>query len=318
MECWEGLSRLRPLTIINDILDFSKVEAGKLELERMRFDLRQTVADAIDLFVEQARSKNITLVHVVSGSFPSVFEGDPVRLRQILINLVDNAVKFTERGEVAVTISASDETETHATLRCEVRDTGIGIDPAVQSKIFDAFSQGDGSTTRKYGGTGLGLSIVKQLVSLMGGAIGVTSVPGQGATFWFTAQLAKVSDGSTREGGTASTLLRVGHPVETMPSRRRVQLLGRRVLLAEDNPVNREVASSMLEQLGCQVVAVEHGRDAVTETERARFDVVVMDCQMPEMDGFSATRAIRDGERHTGGHVPIVALAAHAIDSVRE
>ncbi|TKB54431.1 MAG: response regulator [Nitrospira sp.] len=305
------------LRLINDVLDFSKVEAGKVELEHIRFDLVKTVREVTDLFVEQAQGKGINLTCVLAESVPSVLQGDPVRLQQILMNLVNNAVKFTKQGSIALTVTMAEASASHALVRFEVQDSGVGIEPAAQAKIFEAFSQADGSTARKYGGTGLGLSIVKQLAQLMEGAVGVRSEPGQGATFWCTARLEKVS-GNTREGRKRSTSRRgdvVPYGVSKIPE---TKVAGARVLLAEDNPVNREVAVCMLEQLGCQVVAVEHGRDAVAKTECARFDVVLMDCQMPEMDGLSATTAIRDGERRTGWHVPIVALTAHAIDGDRE
>lgn len=305
------------LKLINDVLDMSKVEAGKIELERIRFDLAKTVREVIDLFVESAHGKGIKLTCVLAESVPSVLQGDPVRLRQILMNLVSNALKFTERGSVTLTVTMAEDSASHAIVRFEVQDTGIGVDPAVHAKIFEAFSQADGSTARKYGGTGLGLSIVKQLVQLMEGTVGVKSEPGQGATFWCTARLAKVS-GHTREGRRSLfASLGDGQPdaASQLPE---PKLTGIRILLAEDNPVNREVAVCMLELLGCQVVTAEHGRDAVTKTECTRFDLVLMDCQMPDMDGFSATRAIRDGEQHTGCHVPIVALTAHAIDGDRE
>ena len=305
------------LKLINDVLDLSKVEAGKIELERNRFDLAKTVREVMDLYVELAHGKGIKLTCVLAESVPTILLGDPLRLRQILMNLVSNALKFTERGSVTLTVTMAEDSASHAVVRFEVQDTGIGVEPAVHAMIFEAFSQADGSTARKYGGTGLGLSIVKQLVQLMEGMVGVRSEPGQGATFWCTARLAKVS-GHTREGRRSLTAwLGNGQPdaASQLPESK---LTGIRILLAEDNLVNREVAVCMLEQLGCQVVTVEHGRDAVTKTECTRFDLVLMDCQMPEMDGFSATRAIRDGERHTGWHVPIVALTAHAIDGDRE
>jgi PAS domain S-box-containing protein len=305
------------LRLINDVLDFSKVEAGKVELEHIRFDLVKTVREVTDLFVEQAQGKGINLTCVLAESVPSVLQGDPVRLQQILMNLVNNAVKFTKQGSIALTVTVAEASASHALVRFEVQDSGVGIEPAAQAKIFEAFSQADGSTARKYGGTGLGLSIVKQLAQLMEGAVGVRSEPGQGATFWCTARLEKVS-GNTREGRKRSTSRRgdvVPYGVSKIPE---TKVAGARVLLAEDNPVNREVAVCMLEQLGCQVVAVEHGRDAVATTECAQFDVVLMDCQMPEMDGLSATKAIRDGEQRTGRHVTIVALTAHAIEGDRE
>jgi PAS domain S-box-containing protein len=305
------------LRLINDVLDLSKVEAGKIELEHIRFDLIKIVREVTDLFVEQAQGKGVKLTCVLAESVPSVLQGDPVRLQQILMNLVNNAVKFTERGNIVLTVTMAEESASHTLVRFEVQDSGIGIDPDVQARIFEAFSQADGSTARKYGGTGLGLSIVKQLVHLMEGTVGVRSEPGQGATFWCTARLEKVS-GKTRESKKRFPSWRGGAQTNGVSPLPEPKVTGTRVLLAEDNPVNREVAVCMLEQLGCRIVAVEHGRDAVAQTECERFDVVLMDCQMPEMDGFSATKAIRDGERRTGRHVPIVALTAHAIDGDRE
>jgi PAS domain S-box-containing protein len=305
------------LRLINDVMDLSKVEAGKIELEHIRFDLIKIVREVTDLFVEQAQGKGVNLTCVLAESVPSVLQGDPMRLQQILMNLVNNAVKFTERGNITLTVTMAEDSASHTLVRFEVQDSGIGIDPDVHARIFEAFSQADGSTSRKYGGTGLGLSIVKQLVHLMEGTVGVRSEPGQGATFWCTARLEKVS-GKTREGKKRFPSWRGGvqpNGVSLLPE---PKLTGTRVLLAEDNPVNREVAVCMLEQFGCQVVAVEHGRDAVAKTECAQFDLVLMDCQMPEMDGLSATKAIRDDEQRTGWHVPIVALTAHAIDGDRE
>jgi TMAO reductase system sensor TorS len=305
------------LKLINDVLDFSKVEAGKVELEHIRFDLVKTVREVTDLFVEQAQGKGINLTCSLVESVPSVLQGDPVRLQQILMNLVNNAVKFTKRGNIMLTVTMAEDSASDALIRFEVQDTGIGIEPAVQTKIFEAFSQADGSTSRKYGGTGLGLSIVKQLVQLMEGTVGVRSEPGQGATFWCTARLEKVS-GNTREGRKRFPLWRDGVRPNGVSEIPETKVAGVRVLLAEDNPVNREVAVCMLEQLGCHVVAVEDGCDAVAKMEDARFDLVLMDCQMPEMDGLSATKAIRDGEQRTGRHVTIVALTAHAIVGDRE
>ena len=305
------------LKLINDVLDFSKVEAGKIELECIRLDLPKTVREVTDLFSEQVQRKGITLTCVLAESVPSVLQGDPVRLQQVLMNLVSNAVKFTQRGSITLTVTVAEDSASHALVRFEVQDTGIGVEPAVQAKIFEAFSQADGSTSANNGGTGLGLSIVKQLVQLMGGTVGVRSEPGQGATFWCTARLEKVL-GNTREGRKRFPSKRDDVRPNGVLKLREPKITGTRILLAEDNPVNREVAVCMLEQLGCQVVAVEHGRDAVAKTECAQFDLVLMDCQMPEMDGFSASKAIRDGEQRTGRHVPIVALTAHAMGGDRE
>ena len=305
------------LKLINDVLDFSKVEAGKIELECIRLDLPKTVSEVTDLFSEQVQRKGITLTCVLAESVPSVLQGDPVRLQQVLMNLVSNAVKFTQCGSITLTVTVAEDSASHALVRFEVQDTGIGVEPAVQAKIFEAFSQADGLTSGNNGGTGLGLSIVKQLVQLMGGTVGVRSEPGQGATFWCTARLEKVL-GNTREGRKRFPSKRDDVRPNGVLKLREPKITGTRILLAEDNPVNREVAVCMLEQLGCQVVAVEHGRDAVAKTECAQFDLVLMDCQMPEMDGFSASKAIRDGEQRTGRHVPIVALTAHAMGGDRE
>lgn len=305
------------LKLLNDVLDLSKVEAGKIELERIRLDLDKTVKEVLDLFVDQAEGKGVALTCVLDESIPSVLQGDPVRLQQVLMNLVSNALKFTERGSVTLTVTVEEESALHTIVRFEVQDTGIGVPPAAHAKIFDPFSQADGSTARKFGGTGLGLSIVKQLILLMEGTVGVKSEAGQGATFWCTARFAKVS-GSTREVGKRFPAWRGGILPRIPTQLPDPRVIGARVLLAEDNPVNREVALCMLEQLGCQVVAVEHGRDAVMQAESSRFDLVLMDCQMPEMDGFAATKAIREGELRTGWYAPIVALTAHAIDNHRE
>src|SRR5262245_245288 len=305
------------LQIINDVLDFSKVEAGKLELERIRFDVARTVEDVMDLFAKSAHGKGLELACTVAESVPTVLQGDPGRVRQILMNLVGNAVKFTERGGVNVTVTMAEDSAAYVILRFEVQDTGIGIDRAAHAKIFDAFSQADGSTTRKYGGTGLGLSIVKQLVHLMEGTVSLRSELGEGATVWFTVRLAKVS-GAKREGRRIRTVEWGDGQPDTALRLPETKLTGARILLAEDNPVNREVAVGMLEQLGCQVVAVEHGLLAVTESQRARFDLILMDCQMPQMDGFTATQAIRSHEQGTDQRTPIVALTAHAITGDRE
>jgi signal transduction histidine kinase/HPt (histidine-containing phosphotransfer) domain-containing protein len=305
------------LEIINDILDFSKVEAGKLELERIRFDLRKTVKEVVDLFVGLAHSKGIKIVCDLSDSIPPVFEGDPVRLRQILMNLVSNAVKFTDHGQVVVTVAIAQDSLSHATLRFEVQDTGIGIQEAVHTKIFEAFSQADDSTTRKYGGTGLGLAIVKQLVHRMEGTVGVRSVPGEGATFWFTARLEKVL-GETREGRQMRAERQKDGQTDAAPRILGKKLVGTRILLAEDNPVNREVVIEMLRVMECDVDAVEQGQEAVEAVQARRYDLVLMDCQMPVMDGLTASQAIRADERGSSRHVPIVALTANAMKGDRD
>jgi PAS domain S-box-containing protein len=433
------------LDIINDILDFSKIEAGKLQLEQIEFSLRQTVEDAVDLLAEPAARKHLELTCSISPEIPDRVRGDPARLRQILINLVSNAIKFTLEGEVAVAVGLLSHTSSAVTLQCSVSDTGIGITPSARERLFEAFSQADESTTRRFGGTGLGLAIVKQLVQLMGGEVGVTSPSVDGSTFWFTATLQRgpesslsLSDsqhlsgthilivddhptsrhvleellrqwgatvttadsGSTalsrlRQAGQQGTpvdialldmgisgmdelaladamtsdpafklltlialssvdrlpeeserhtrlfhtwlrkpirqsllknclshiragILRTEPPEKTHVERKAIPLRAR-ILLTEDNPVNREVTLGMVELFECTVTVAGNGHEAVAAAAQTAFDLILMDCQMPEMDGFSATAAIRhqESEKHSRRHVPIIALTANAMDGDR-
>jgi PAS domain S-box-containing protein len=300
------------LDIINDILDFSKIEAGKVELEQIDFDLCQAVEDVVELFAEIAHRKGLKLTYGVQAGVPTVVRGDPVRLRQILTNFVSNAIKFTEQGEVVTDVALLHEAEDSIELRLAVRDTGIGMDHAAQERIFEAFSQADSSTTRKYGGTGLGLAIAKQLATMMDGAIGVESTPGQGSTFWCTVCLAKPSGHDHPESLSSSSINRLGVATQ-LPAFHGC------VLLAEDNPVNQEVAVGMLESLGCRVKVVANGREAVEAWKHQAYDLVLMDCEMPEMDGFEVTRIIRATELHDAlPHTPIIALTAHALEGIRE
>ncbi|MGE0786580.1 MAG: ATP-binding protein [Sandaracinaceae bacterium] len=389
------------LGILNDILDFSKIEAGRLELDAAEVDLFGLVESAVELLANDAEAKSVELVTFCDPALPSRVLGDPVRLRQILTNLVSNAIKFTDRGEVVVSVTADDGER----IRFEVRDTGIGISPEAQARIFESFRQADGSTTRRYGGTGLGLAIARRLTVLMGGELGVTSEPGVGSTFAFDAALPAVAPPDTArclEG----IRVRVMHPtaaaretvmrylvsagasivehdadvtvidhrlldaergdtpivvLDTVAASRtrgedlpwvrqpvhRARLIaevadvarahrggpvndpesasGRdptsapalshvRVLLAEDNAINREVAIGLLELTGCHVEAVSDGEEAIATFEPARHDVVLMDCQMPRMDGFEATRQLRA----RGVTAPIIALTANAMASDRD
>ena len=436
------------LAIINDILDFSKIEAGKLDFEQTDFELRVTVEDVLELLAERAYGKGLELAYLPNANLPAWVGGDPGRLRQVLTNLVGNAVKFTERGEVVVHGTLVEETDHDALIRFAITDTGIGIAPEDREWLFQSFSQADSSTTRRYGGTGLGLAISKRLVEMMGGAIGVESVPGTGSTFWFTARLAKrpASPTATRvnlaelrrlrvlgvdDNATNRTLLtaqltawgihvdcvadashalgrlRAAHrnarpydlalldhqmpeidgmmlaraikadpllatvplvlltsvsyrgsagdaeqagfsaflvkPIRqsqlydciatvmgmaarpeparliTRESLREAQAQVRaRVLVAEDNLVNQRVAVRMLEKLGCRVDVATNGLEAVEATGRILYHCIFMDCQMPEMDGYEATRVIRQREARTGARIPIVAMTANAMESDRE
>lgn len=427
------------LDIINDILDFSKIEAGKLQLEQMDFDLPRLFEEVAELFAEPVHRKGLELLCRIDEAVPVRLNGDPVRLRQILINLLSNAVKFTERGEVVLSVDLVEARRDETLLRFNVKDSGVGVPPDAQQRIFRAFDQADSSTTRKYGGTGLGLAIVNRLVELMGGMIGIESVPGEGSTFWFVIplgistqppmkveqflqarRLLVVDDNNTnrmilshhlQQWGAASTgaesgaqalallhraaedglpfdaaildmqmpgmdglelartiaahprlssirlvmLTSVGDqggaanavgvhltltkpvaqirlrealttlfvsgtvaPVYQAPSPLPVSLSGH-VLLAEDNAVNREVALGMLEMLDCRVLAVEHGRLAIEAVAAQHFDLILMDCQMPEVDGFRATALIREHEASAtpSRHIPIVALTANAMEGDR-
>ena len=437
--CAEGL-----LTVINDILDFSKIEAGRLTVETVAFNLRTVIEEVVDMEAPRVQEKCLELTCDVPPGFPELLRGDPVRLRQVLTNLVGNAVKFTEAGDVSLEARASYETASHVSLRLSVRDTGIGIPAERQAAIFESFTQADGSTTRRYGGTGLGLTICRQLVELMGGAIGLASEPGKGSTFWLELTLEKapattelpppatlrglrvlvVDDNSTNrfilrrqlqswgaqpgEARSGAEALEVLHraadsepfqlvlldlhmpdmdgeataraikldlrfaelPLVLLSSSRThesavglrargfaaalvkpvrrsnllkalLDVLGERqndrpagdgidashasgtdlglfVLVAEDNIVNQKVAKRMLERWGCRVDVVGDGRQALEAVARVAYDLVLMDVQMPEMDGFGATAAIRRRESRTGRRTPIIAMTAHVMDGDRD
>ncbi|MDR4480049.1 MAG: response regulator [Nitrospira sp.] len=433
------------LDIINDILDFSKIEANKLELEQIEFSLGNTFEEAVELLAEPAARKHLELTCLISPEIPDQVRGDPVRLRQILVNLISNAIKFTSQGEVAVAVTPLSKTPTAIVLKCTVSDTGIGIAPAARERLFEAFAQADGSTTRRFGGTGLGLAIVKQLVHLMGGEVGVASSSAGGSTFWFTVTLGTGPEPSsprseshdlsgthilvvddhptnreildvhlrrwgamvtiTDSGASALTLLRAavqqGTPIQVAlvdirmpgmdglaladvitkdPTLRLTTLIAlssvdrlpedteahtklfhtwlrkpirqsllknclthictglsrsappeeaqgehqavplrAHILLTEDNPTNREVTLGMVDVLGCTVTMADNGCDALEAASQTAFDLILMDCQMPEMDGFTATTAIRRQETDAadGRHVPIIALTANAMEGDR-
>jgi len=290
------------LGVINDILDYSKVEAGRLDVEQIVFSVRDTVAETIEALTERAQLKGLALVCDIDPMVELEVLGDPFRFRQILTNLVSNAIKFTAAGSVSVRVAR----QLDGLLSVRVRDTGIGIPGGNDARIFEPFEQADGSMARRYGGTGLGLAIAKRLVGLLGGDIAVESVQGQGATFTFTVRFPAVAHTTTVPA------LGSAQPART-------SLSGVRVLLAEDNPINQEVAISLLEFLGCLVTTADTGERAVHELASGRFQVVLMDCQMPGMDGFEATREIRRREALSpSARVPIIALTANAMRGDRE
>ncbi len=293
------------LSILNDILDWSKIEAGRMELEQIAFSPADALRDVHAMFGPAAREKGLSLTLILQTDGPSHVQGDPTRLRQILMNLTGNAIKFTPHGSVTLALTVSDAGPQSAQLTFSVRDTGIGILPEQRDRLFQPFSQADGSTTRRFGGTGLGLAIVQRFVSLMGGAIHLESQPGQGTHFWFELNL-PVAQPPVQPGSIAAN--------------RHTGTLRGKVLLAEDMPVNQLVARGMLARHGLEVVCVEDGQAAVDAIcSGAAFDLVLMDCQMPELGGIDATRIIREWEQHEQRPaIPIIALTAGAFEEDRE
>jgi len=297
------------LTIINDILDFSKIEAGKLDLELIAFELHECVGETIRLLSLRSAQKGVALRYEIHPDVPPKVVGDPIRLRQVLINLVGNAIKFTEQGSVLLNISLQALEGESALLEFAVHDTGMGIPYEKQKSIFEAFSQADGSMTRRFGGTGLGLTISSRLVAMMGGRISVESHPGEGSCFRFTVRVTPTDEPVVQKIE--------AHPVHDT-NRARASHRSSNVLLAEDNPVNQRLVLRILERQGHRVTLAVNGREAVEAVKRAEFDIILMDVQMPQMTGYEATEAIRSCERQSGRHIPIVAMTAHAMKGDRE
>nr|WP_294512570.1 ATP-binding protein [uncultured Rhodopila sp.] len=325
------------LRLVTDVLDLSRIEGGRLDLECAPFHLPSLIHDVRARFAEEARAKGLSLSAAVPDALNLVLVGDQHRLMQILTNLAGNAVKFTREGGIALRTTLEQATDTAVRLRFEVADTGIGIPANKQQMVFTAFNQADSSMTRRHGGTGLGLSIARHLVHLMGGDIGVESAPGAGTTVWFTVSLPRHVDAAAdagigspaaavpREARRPATDVTADAPAFTSPSGRAFQAAlsragrsGIAILLVEDNPANMRVTQALLETLGCHVTPARNGLEAVARYRETHFDLVLMDCQMPEMDGYEATRAIRHIEDYQKRRTPIVALTAHAMEGSRE
>ena len=295
------------MTLIGDVLDLSKIEAGRMTLEQLPLALPELLEDALGLFALPAQAKGLVL-RLHAAGLPEGLLGDPTRLRQALLNLVGNAVKFTEHGEVTLDVRVVDEAQDAVLVRFEVTDTGPGIRPEVAQRLFGAFEQGDASVARRHGGTGLGLAITRRLAEMMGGEVGLASEPGRGSTFWFTARLARAVPAAAPADTGAG-------PARLPPAdRMRLRHPGRRVLLVEDNPVNQEIALAMLAQGALDVSVAGDGASALRLAAAGHFDAVLMDLHLPDMDGFEVTRRLRAA----GVTAPVLALTASAMPMERE
>ena len=294
------------LAIIDDVLDFSKIEAGCMQLNCVDFDLSKSIHETVQMLQEAGRRKSVRLVTEIDSALPRTVCGDLVRLRQVLLNLLGNAVKFTSNGAVELKAELASSNDHSYELRFTVTDQGIGISKEQQAKLFKPFTQADASTTHRFGGTGLGLAICKRLVEMMGGNIGVNSEAGKGSRFWFTIKVAPAS---------ASVVSKPLPAAEKMPAVSAVK--SARLLLVEDNMINQKVAMLMLRNLGYNADLAKNGQEAIHAVATNRYDLVLMDCLMPDMDGYEATRRIRSESPH-GASVPIIAMTANAFAQDRE
>jgi len=302
------------LEIVNDVLDLSKIEAGGLMLEQRDFSLARVVDHALGILGERASAKGLEIAQHIDPTVPHLLKGDPLRVGQILLNMLGNAIKFSQHGRISVRAGVLDSTAATVCLRLEVEDQGIGITTEQQSRLFDAFSQADDSTSRRYGGTGLGLSIIRRLAERMGGEAGVHSTPGEGSTFWVTAWL-----GKGQAGASAMPLPELALVPDTPTPEKQLAeaYCGTRLLLVEDDPINRAVARALLEQVGLHVDLAGNGLEAIEQVKHNDYALVLMDVQMPEMDGLKATRAIRQMPG-SAAHLPILAMTANAFQEDRQ
>jgi CheY-like chemotaxis protein len=309
------------LRIINDILDYSHIEAGQSKFDPMDFDLYSIIKDAVSTISQLAEEKGLVFSYEVDKNVPAYLTGDARRIGKILLILMNNAVKFTHEGLVSLHVSLMKEEDTRCTLSIEVKDTGIGIAADYQEQIFNPFSQVDYSSTRKYGGTGLGLALAKHFAQMMGGSIEVESTQAKGSTFCFTLPLEKQSSTALPKPKKTLNIMNIPHPqrIITQQSIAQTEVDGPRVLVVEDNVINQKMMLKLLGKLGHPAKVVENGRKAVDELQKTPYDLVLMDIQMPEMNGYEATYAIRNPQNNCiNPQVPIIAVTANYMKADRK
>jgi len=296
------------LRVVNDILDFSKIEAGKMDIEVVPFKTEEVVSEVIQTISFNAKKKAIKIDYLIDDDVPKTLMGDPTRIKQLLLNFGSNAVKFTENGGVTIRVGLTENGTGSCSVKYSVKDTGMGIPEDKLDGIFDPFKQADTSTTRKFGGTGLGLAICRQLVELMKGTVGVESEPGNGSTFWFEVPLKK--SGKEKDANEAAG--------NQPPDNTGRSFEGMKILVAEDDKMSQLVIRKFLEKEGIKADIVETGSEAIKALEAGEYGAVLMDVQMPNLDGFAATKMIREKEKDSGKHTPIIMLTASAMAEDRE